>query len=97
VATDVFGSGYVIPMQNIVANIEARPGVVSVELPGEVDLLMAEFEDARLELGWRSVGTNTAERSARDFVVDSGYNSRFSSAQSTLTGISETLKKTREN
>ncbi|TRX95934.1 hypothetical protein FHL15_003076 [Xylaria flabelliformis] len=45
VASDVFGSGYVIPMTDILSDIKLRLGAQSVELPSLVDILQASTID----------------------------------------------------
>ncbi|KAI0189563.1 hypothetical protein EV127DRAFT_105173 [Xylaria flabelliformis] len=45
VASDVFGSGYVIPMTDILSDVKLRLGAQSVELPSLVDILQASAKD----------------------------------------------------
>ncbi|KAI0862225.1 hypothetical protein F4860DRAFT_133206 [Xylaria cubensis] len=45
VASDVFGSGYVIPMTDILSDVKLRLGAQSVELPSLVDILQASTTD----------------------------------------------------
>ncbi|KAI0545437.1 hypothetical protein F4679DRAFT_477928 [Xylaria curta] len=45
VASDVFGSGYVIPMTDILRDIKLQLGAQSVELPSLVDIIQARTKD----------------------------------------------------
>ncbi|CAM1510077.1 Fc.00g004120.m01.CDS01 [Cosmosporella sp. VM-42] len=81
VASDIFGSGYVVPMSDVFSDIKDRLGAQSVELPSVVDIVCAEFNLAPYPLPALAVHATSPFSKVSMALeqqpsVDSGYSSR---------------------